>query len=172
MKCLGSGYLYLYNAAFPAALLWGHAINVKSMDLFVPICFFVILAFSLISIGVFYRRLGVSKTQKVDHQFEKLLNHLKSAPKGAVMCFPQQWYDIIAYKTGQPVLYGGHGFGLKLLEPVFPRLLLPMREIIKRYNVRYLIIMEGYIPTSFLSDFSYRSVLDFGQYRFYDLANI
>jgi len=171
MRCLGSAYLYLYNAAFPAGLLWGYAISSRGMDIILWSCFATAIALSSISIGIFYRRLGNSATQKIDGYFGEVLNCLKTSPKGVVVCFPQQSYDVIAYKTGQPVLYGGHGFGFKLLEPIFPRLLLPIREIIELYKVRYLVTLKGYLPANFLADLRYESVLDFGEYRVYHLIS-
>jgi hypothetical protein len=170
IRCLGSGYLYLYNAAFPTALLWGYTISSRGMNIILWI-FATAITLSFVSIGIFYWKLRASDTQKIDNYFDKVLNYLKTAPKGAVVCFPQQSYDVIAYKTGQPVLYGGHGFGFKLLEPIFPRLLLPIKEIIKLYKVRYIITLKGYLPANFLSDFSCKSVLDFGEYRVYDLIS-
>ena len=171
MRCLGSGYLYLYNAAFPAALLWGYATNLSGMDIILWVCFATAIAISSVSIGIFYRKSRTRGTQKIDHYFDNVLNYLKTAPKGAVVCFPQQSYDVVAYKTGQPVLYGGHGLGFKLLEPIFPRLLLPIKEIIELYKVRYLITLKEYSPANFLADLNYSSVLDFGEYRVYDLTS-
>ena len=169
-RCLGAGYFYLYNAAFPVAILWGILINTSNSILLAGIGFFLALGLGLVSIVIFYRRLARSTTQKIDDSFENVLNYLKNAPKGTVMCFPPQWYDVIAYKTGQPVLYGGHGYGFKLLEPLFPRLLLRMQEIVRRYPVSYLVTLEGYLSPNFLADCRYKSVSEFGRYRVYDLS--
>jgi len=170
MKCLGSGYFYLYNAAFPAALLWGVAVSLVEMNLLVMIYFIITVALNLISIAAFSQKLRFSKTQKTDQHFGSLLNYLRNAPKGSVMCLPPQWYDRVAYETGQPVLYGGHGFGFMLLESVFPRLLVPIREIVERYYIRYLITIDGYLPANFVSDLVCETVRDFGAYRLFLLT--
>ncbi len=84
------------------------------------------------------------------------------------MCLPQKWYDVVAYKTGQPVLYGGHGYGFKLLEPVFPRLLIPVQEIIEKYKVRYLLTLDGYLNDEFQRDLkNFKSFEKFGQYTIF-----
>lgn len=167
MKCLGSGYFYLYNAAFPAALLWGIVISGNNEGIFIWYGFLIALATSLLAIFLFYRNLKFSKTQKIDYDFENLLDYLKASSKGTVMCLPPQWYDAVAYKTGQPVLWGGHGYGFKLLELIFPRLLLSMQEILSRYNVRYLVTLDGYLPQNFIADLACKSSLDFGPYRIF-----
>jgi hypothetical protein len=164
LKCLGSGYFYLYNIAFPAALFWGLSIGGKEAVLPFWLGLFIAVAASLFNILLFYRKLLASKTQKIDTDLEKLLDYLKTAPKGAVMCLPPQWYDVVAYKTGQPVLYGGHAYGFKLLEPIFPRLLLSFQEIVQKYQVCYLITLEGYLPQNFLADISFKSASNFGPY--------
>ena len=86
-------------------------------------------------------------------------------PKGMIMCLPPQRYDEVAYKTGQPVLWGAHGYGFKLLEPVFPRLLLPIQDAVRRYRIRYLVSSEGYLPDRFLAELQSDSVVKFGNYR-------
>ena len=85
---------------------------------------------------------------------------------------PPQWYDRVAYETGQSVLYGGHGFGFELLEPVFPRLLIPIRDIVERYRIVYLVTIQGYLSQTFVEDLDYDSVLSFGPYKLYNLAKM
>lgn len=169
LRCLGSGYLYLYNLAFPASLLW--ALGAK--DFGNSILFRILLAFALIlnviAILFFYKRLFHNRTQRIDSDFIKIIEYLNSAIPGTVMCLPPQWYDVIAYKTNQPVLYGGHGYGFKMLEPVFPRLLIPLNEIIKRYGVKYLVSVKDYLPENFLLELENSELLSFGEYRLYIL---
>ncbi|MDI6791488.1 MAG: hypothetical protein QME81_01285 [bacterium] len=170
LKCLGSGYFYLYNAAVPTALFWGLSIGSKEAVLPFWLGLFIAVAAGLFNILLFYRKLLASKIQKADPHFEKVLDYLKTAPKGVVMCLPPQWYDVVAYKTGQPVLYGGHGYGFKLLEPVFPRLLLSIQEIVQQYQVCYLITLEDYLPKNFLADLTSESVSNFGHYMVFCMA--
>ncbi|NLX01644.1 MAG: hypothetical protein GXY40_03835 [Syntrophomonadaceae bacterium] len=169
LKCLGAGYLYLYNATFPVALLWGFVFNRLPNNLIFNIILMIALLANVVAIVLFYRRLFNNKTQKIDADFLEVIDFLTNAPMGTVMCLPPQWYDVIAYKTNQPVLYGGHGYGFKLLEPVFPRLLIPMNEIVKRYGVRYLVSMEGYLTEGFQLELKDSKVFAFGIYSVYVL---
>ena len=38
------------------------------------------------------------------------------------------------------------------LEPIWPRLLLPIREVVARYNVRYLLTMDRMLPDTFVAE--------------------
>ena len=103
----------------------------------------------------------------------RALEHLEALPEGVVLCFPQHWYDLVAYKTKKKVVYGGHGFGFKLLEPIFPRILKPILEIIKGYKVQYLLTHEGYLPDIFIRELSEHNMTTFGRYHLYTLkANL
>ena len=42
------------------------------------------------------------------------------------------------------VLWGTHGLGFKLIENIFPILKYPLEKIIKRYEVKYLMIKDDY----------------------------
>ncbi len=168
LKSLGAGQLYFYNAAFPTALLWGMIFKNATKDNHVLIVFLIALLVNILVILRFYIGFKHAKTQKIDKNFEKVLEFLSKSPKGVVMCLPQKWYDVVAYKTGQPVLYGGHGYGFKLLEPVFPRLLIPVQEIIEKYKVRYLLTLDGYLNDEFQRDLkNFKSFEKFGQYTIF-----
>ena len=95
------------------------------------------------------------------------LNRLHILPNGVVMCFPQHWHDIVSYKSAKPVLFGAHGYGFKLLEFIWPLLKEPISEVIKKYNVKYLLTYEGYLPANFLGELPAADKEEFGQYRLY-----
>jgi hypothetical protein len=59
----------------------------------------------------------------------KAIAYLKQLPHGVVMCLPQHWHDVVAYQTGKTVAFGGHGFGFNLLQPIFPRLMMPVQRM-------------------------------------------
>ena len=85
------------------------------------------------------------------------------------MCLPQHWHDQVAYRTGHPVAYGGHGYGFALLQEVFPRLLVRINEFAARHNVRYLLTYRGFCNDSLLADLSGAEVTEFGEYQLYTL---
>jgi len=86
-----------------------------------------------------------------------------------VLCLPNHWDDLVAYKTNKKVLAGGHGFGFKLLEPIFPRILRPISEIIEEYHVKYLLTIDGYLTENFIKELSIDTVTAFGSYRLFEL---
>ena len=164
LKGLGSGYYYLYNSAFPVSLAWGFCFGVAGMK---AVVFLAVLLTAAILIGRAYWRLHTHPTDRLSVEFEEILAYLKGQPQGVVWCLPPQWYDAVAYKTGYPVLYGGHGFGFKLLEPLFPRVMLSIRDILTRYNVRYLIAQDEYLPDKFLADLDAPIEKKFDTYRLF-----
>jgi hypothetical protein len=168
LRALGSGYYYLYNAAFPASLLWGLLILSRSGIAMVGCA----VSFGLCSaaLAMYYRQSKRTALTRTETDFTKALDSLKREKKGVVMCLPHQWYDIVAYQTGQPVLFGGHGYGFRLLEPIFPRLMIPIAEVVRRYGVRHLLTMEGYLPKNFMEELPYAEEIRFGCYRIYRLS--
>jgi hypothetical protein len=169
MRCLGNGYLYNYNAAFPASLLvamiWGGLKHGIIID--------VILAITamscLMGLVFYFFKLKYSKTAKVDKELHLTIKYLQNMPDGVVMCFPPHWHDLVAYKTKKKVLFGGHGFGFKLLRPIWPRLLRPISEIIAEFKVKYILSYEGYLPEHFINELPVDSLKSFGDYRLYSL---
>lgn len=69
------------------------------------------------------------------------------------------------------MLYGGHGYGFQALEPIFPRLLLSLEEVGRRYGLRYLVTIGGYLNERFMEDLHYDAVHEFGPYRVYLVAS-
>ncbi len=167
MRCLGHGYLYTYNSSFPAALasgiIWGSAKH----DVFVSIILLFTLFICVVVIAFYIQTLLKSKTLKVDSFMNNALERLRLLPEGVVICFPQHWHDVAAYKSGKHVLFGGHGYGYKLLEFIFPRLKVPISGVIRKHNVKYLFTYEGYLPKNFISDLPCADIEEFGQYRLY-----
>ncbi len=169
MRCIGQGYLYNYNAAFPVGLLVAMIWGGLKHDIIVEYLLFGTFLVCFSSICFYLWKLKRSKTQKIDLTMDNALNHLKELPNGAVMCFPFHWSEVVAYKTKKSVLWGAHGYGFKLLEPVFPRMLKPISEIVKKYQIKYLLTYEDYLPENFLAELHVGSLVSFGTYRLYTL---
>ncbi len=167
MRFLGNGYLYVYNAGVPAAMLVG---LFWSGGQLLPIMKWFLGGAGLASLVVylqFLRTMRSSKTLKVDDDLQAAIDWLKEQPDGIVLCYPIHWHDLVAYKTGKAVLFGGHGYGFQRLQPFFPRLMEPIRKIIEQHRVRYLLSYEGYLPDSFLAELPPGNLRSFGQYRLY-----
>lgn len=167
LRCLGNGHLYLYNSSFPAALLAGMIWGGLKHDTLVNLIASITLFLCIFGIAFYLLMLFKSKTLKIDKYMDEALRHLKLLPNGVTMCFPQHWHDVVSYKAAKPVLFGGHGYGFKLLESVFPRLTKPISELINKYKVKYLLTYEGYLPENFLRELPSTDIEEFGQYRLY-----
>ena len=167
MRCLGNGYLYLYNSSFPAALVAGMIWGGLKHDTVVDLILAGTFIFCVIGIAIYFLTLLKSKTLKVDHSMNKALERLRYLDPGIVVCFPQHWHDVVSYKSDKYVLFGGHGYGFRLLEFIFPRLARPIGEVMKQYNVKYLLTYEGYLPGNFLKDLPKANIEEFGHYRLY-----
>ena len=63
--------------------------------------------------------------------------------------------------------FGGHGFGFNLLQPIFPRLMMPVHEWINLYNIRYLLTMPSYLNDKFVNDLPAAQIKKFGDYQLY-----
>ena len=111
LRCFGQGYLYGYNGAFPAAMAWGMTYLVQGHE----ISWRLIAAAGMVASGYalfkFFQALRSSRTMKVEEQLERALSRLADLPNGTVMCLPQHWHDVTAYRTGKQVAFGGHGYG-------------------------------------------------------------
>lgn len=167
LRCLGQGYLYGYNGSFPAALALGMSwTGMRNMEFWQPVVALTVLA-CLLGLAAFFRTLRASRTMKVDARLDAAIERLAALPKGTVMCLPQHWHDVVAYRAQQPVLFGGHGYGFRQLQCVFPRLLEPVGILIARHRVKYLLTYEGYCNTRFLADLPAAAVECFGEYRLY-----
>jgi len=171
MRCLGNGYLYNYNAALPACLLTAMIWGGLKHDQVVNVILSLTLLACMLGIAFYLWTLKRSKTAKVDAEMDFVIKHLQDLPQGAVMCFPNHWHDLVAYKTKKNVLSGGHGFGLKLLEPIWPRLLRPISEIIEEYGVQYILTHDEYFPKNFIKELPDHSLSIYGNYHLYILKN-
>lgn len=170
LRCFGQGYLYGYNGSFPAALTLGlTSVSLASTWTWRIIALGSVLA-CVTALVAYFRALGSSRTAKVDSHLDAAVRHLARLPKGAVMCLPQHWHDLVAFRTGHPVVFGGHGFGFRRLDPVFPRLLEKIQDIVATYNVRYLLTYRGYCNSRFLADLPPATVTEFGDYQLYRFA--
>lgn len=170
LKCLGVGYLYIYNATFPAALLCGILVQRGEYPMIIWIGLVTALVINMAGIHIYYKKLAESKTQKISEGFRHALDYLKSAPPGIVWGMPTHLNEPVAYITRLPVLWGAHGYGFRLLEPVFPRILVTVSEIRKKYDVKYVLTIDGYLTEKFKKDLDIVQELAFDEYRLYVLS--
>jgi len=166
LRALGAGSLYLYNAAFPAALLWG--LRIHGARWWWPVAWGAAVALDGAALALRLRALGARRPNDEDG-WETLLAFLRGATHGPVLCLPQNLYDELSYRTGQPVLFGGHGFGFRCLEPVYPRLALSVADMRTRYGLAYVVARSAAINDALAADLASAEMRMFGDFRVWTL---
>lgn len=167
LRCLGNGYLYGYNGIFPVALFFALTAEHLAQTWYWLTIFISTIIACGVALFAFFKALKSSRTMKVETDLDKAICYLRGLPDGVVMCIPQHWHDVVAYRTGKKVAYGGHGYGFKLLQPFFPRLMQPIQSLIEQYQVRYLLTLPQYLNAKFIEDLPQSTAVDFGDYRIY-----
>lgn len=154
LRSIGPGYLYLYHTSLITSLLLAMAYRYTKLPQFSfsILIYNAAFIFNIVGVFLFYLKFSRNKRARIDQSFNKILQQLQKLPQGTVWCIPSGWHEPVAYKTSHSVLWGGHGYGFKHLLPTFPRVLLPINEIIERYKVRYLLTMEGLLTQQCLAD--------------------
>ncbi len=170
LKCLGAGYLYVYNTSLMAALLLSLTFQYTRAPQFSTPFVLLALVLNVMGLVIYYIRFYGDRRARVDSGLTAMLETLRRQSPGVVMCVPGNWYEVVAYETDHPVLWGGHGFGFKRLQPIWPRLLLPINQLVEQYDVRYLLTMEGMLPASFARDLPPADVIAQEDYRLYCFA--
>lgn len=171
MRCIGAGYLYLYNTSLITSLLLAMAYQYTRLPSISVFVYTTALIFNVLGVGLFYLKFFKNKRSRIDQSFNKILTRLTELPQGTVWCIPSGWHEPVAYKTAHSVLWGAHGYGFKNLLPTFPRILLPIKEIIERYNVTYLLTMEDFLNKKMMDDIPVESsIIQEGTYLLFIFA--
>jgi len=164
-KCLGAGYLYLYNS-----------VSLASVLLAMILCFsanrgasYVILTLAclgnLTAVGTYYLEFWKSARLKPPLDLHALVSVLAQKPEGAVICWPTVWADFVTYKTPHPVLWGCHGLGFKKIEEFWPVLKIRWDEVVRKYHPRYLVIENNAVPQKLFREFEVQEDEKFGSCR-------
>jgi len=170
LRCFGQGYLYGYNGAFPAAALMGVLWPELSEKWYYVVALVSGVVASGIGLWAFFKQVMQSRTMRVDVNLSLAIDRLKALPDGVVMCLPQHWHDAVAYCAQKKVLFGGHGYGFRLLQPIFPRFLVPVSDLVVTHKVRYLLTYEGYCNQKFIDDLPLSTIEAFGDYQLYTFS--
>jgi len=137
LRCIGYGELYLYNAAFPAAMLLGllasSSLTIMLISLFLIINFYGI-----------YRAVKWMKVKGLTIP-DDLLKSIINCPDGAWLAYPMQLCEHLAYLAEKPVLWGAHGYGFKLVEQVFPVMKVSFESLREQYGLKYFLVHNNYL---------------------------
>ena len=167
LKCIGAGYLYVYNTSLFASVVFAVTITyTKAQELSTAIALTALVA-NVAGTAIYYRQFVRNPRNRIDSHLGQLIDELDGRPAGLVMCMPTGFSEIVTFRTGRPVLWGGHGFGFEKLEPTFPRLLMPIDEVVRRYGVSYLLTLDDMVTAEFEADLPSSTLLQRGPFRLY-----
>jgi hypothetical protein len=143
LRCIGGGHLYLYNAVAPTALWWGFVLrepNAATLALFAIGC---VATLASLALGLRRRAALVFKR---DEGFQAAVANVAALPPGRIAVFPMTASDEVAFRTPHAVLWGGHGLGFRLLEPVFPVMRERLAKVMQDNGCNLLLIDLRYWP--------------------------
>jgi hypothetical protein len=172
LRGVGAGYLYVYNTSFMASLVLALTFEYTTAPQFSTPFVLLALLLNMMGLLVYCYRFHRDERGRVDTDLDAIIDVLGSEVRGVVMCVPANWYEVVSYRTSHPVLWGAHGYGFKRIEPTWPRLLLPVKEVVRRYGVRYLLTMEGMLPESFVADLPPSRLITLDKYQLYCFAHV
>jgi len=169
LRCLGAGYLYVYNSSFLCSLLLAVTFRYTRSPRFSTTFALIALGLNAVGVLLYYRYFVHNKRTRVDTGLDLMIGELRAREHGLVMCIPSNWHEVVAYKTGYPVLWGGHGYGFRLFEPIWPRLQLRLSDIIQKYGVRYLLTSDDMLVPAVERELADAVIVKHGEYRLYCL---
>ena len=170
LKQFGAGYLYVYNTSVMASIVLALTFVYTLAPALSTGLVGVALLLNTLGVAIYYRQFLRNRRTRIDDGLESMIERLRAQPRGVVMCVPVNWCEVVAYKAGQPVLWGGHGHGFDKLQPTWPRLMLPIKQVVRDYGVRYLLTMDGMLPEKFIADLPPAEVVTHADYRLYCFA--
>ena len=143
LKCLGAGHLYICNAVAPGAVWWGMTLGAGETAVWV--LFALGLGVTVLSLGIAWRRVG-ARPNALDEGFEKLLGNLHGVRASRVAVFPLTASEAVACRSEHAVLWGGHGFGFKRLEGLYPIITRPLHSLLAENKIEWLAWSARYWP--------------------------
>ena len=167
LKCLGAGYLYVYNTSLLSSLILALTFEYTRAPQLSMTVLAAALALNTVAVATYYVQFSRNKRSRIEDSLGRMVEELRGLPLGTVMCMPVQWCEPVAYLTQHPVLWGGHGYGFARLEPTWPRLLLRVSDAVERYDVRYLLTMDSMLTPELEAELASSPVVRHADYRLY-----
>lgn len=135
-RCVGAGHLYLYNAALPMILLFEFIYD--SQIFTETIAFIGLICIPILLVGLYKR--DQNNEEEINKYENQLINFLNNCKSSNIGIFPMNKAEKIAFYTRHKILWGGHGYGLKKLEPVYPVCKFTIPNLMSNYKLKYLSI--------------------------------
>jgi len=154
LRAFGPGRSYMKAAIFPTAYTIAFGVGSaaglrKPLGLVTLAC----LALSALAISFFYayvRGRSTEQTASVPQGLRDAVQHLARLPRGGVFVLPYMYADYTAYRSGQPVLWGGHSGSLDRFAEISPVITRPLPGLFARYGVRYVLLDDAFARVDLL----------------------
>lgn len=160
---LGEGHRYLEYGIFPLSVILGICFAyLFNLALFFIIAFFVFVG--LLFMGVIYiqkKTVVNDRTRTITSPIWEIINILNKSDGERVrlVVFPFTLVDALVYFLKGRVLATDSGKGLSLLKDIFPILRVPLKEIIRKYRLNYILFDENYVKLAELKLEEYKVVV-------------
>jgi hypothetical protein len=149
LRAFGPGRSYIKASIFPTAFTLSYGIGgasgvLKPFGLLVLSC----LAASVAGILFFLwyvRSRPTEQTASVPSGLAQTISTLADLPPGGVFVLPYMYADVVCYRTGKPVVWGGHCGDHRRFEWVAPVITRPPSELFRELSVRYVLIDSAYV---------------------------
>lgn len=148
VRFLGEGFKYLKLGIFPIAYISAGYFFTYESNLFnYSVILLIVLSFAVDIFLYSYttRQRDESVTSTITPDLMEMINVIAKSPGKRVLCLPVIISEVVAYHTRKKVLWGGHGYGFKMLEGFFPVLEKPLERFLHRYKIDYLLLDKLYI---------------------------
>ena len=144
LRAFGPGRSYMKAAIFPTAYILAYRIGtpaglLRPFGLLVLAC----LSLSVAAIAFFclyVRRQATELTSSVPQGLVEATRALAELPPGGVFVLPYMYADYVCYRSGKPVVWGGHCGNLARFEWITPVISRRLPEMFKELRVRYLLL--------------------------------
>lgn len=142
LRCLGEGTKYI-KFALPPSLVLVFAVMLPQAPGWV-VALAALLGLLHLALYALVWRNDLARrwnaTAVLDGGLEPVLARIAADPSARLMCLPSQIADIVAYRTGRPVLWGTHGYGFRWAGDYFPVLRRPIEELVRRHRLTHLLL--------------------------------
>ena len=174
LKLLGEGSRYLETGLFPAIILSSVFVVTNYTNILIDAFFITCILASLIivyfhqsNIQKLYHRIGLNSALR------DIFECVKNGKKEGVICIPYNFSFMAAYFTRKKVFYA---FSALAYEKAYPEALFgspidkPLDELIKKYNINYVIVDTSYFNLHDLKLGSYTSIMEKDQYALLEIS--
>lgn len=169
LRFLGEGQRYMEYAIFPLSIVLGNYFSSLMSSYTGMFMWIFSLSVILILVNIIFLQYKViikDRARTINQQLWKIINYLNKTGKNKVRLaiFPFNLGDAMMYFLKGKVLTSDSIVGLLQMSDVYPFVKKPMNEIIKKYNLNYIVIDQKYVQLKELRLKKYRVLIDDNSY--------